>query len=85
MLKKKYLGKIPSKEAKAEKCKEDFSIQNVTYFQGKKRRERWSKVYPKAANRSIHCASLLSLNSSTVIIGAAEILAYNYVAIREKI
>ena len=35
-------------------------------------------VYPKAAKRSIPCAPLLSLNASTVMIAAAELLAYNY-------
>ena len=34
-------------------------------------------VYPKAAKRSILCAPLHSLNDSTVIIAAAELLAYN--------
>ena len=34
-------------------------------------------VYPKAAKRSIPCAPLLSLNGSTVIIAAEELLAYN--------
>ena len=31
-------------------------------------------VYPKAAKRSIPCAPLLSLNGSTVMIAAAELL-----------
>ena len=33
-------------------------------------------VYPKAAKRSIPCVPLLSLNDSTVMIAAAELLAY---------
>ena len=36
-----------------------------------------STVYPEAAKRSIPCAPLLSLNGSTVMIAAAELLAYN--------
>ena len=36
-----------------------------------------SKVYPKAAKRSIPCTPLLSLNVSMVIIAAAELFAYN--------
>ena len=34
-------------------------------------------VYLKATKRSIPCAPLLSLNDSTVLIAAAELLAYN--------
>ena len=41
-------------------------------------------VYPKAAKRSIPCAPLLSLNGSTVMITAAEVLAYYYLATEEK-
>ena len=34
-------------------------------------------VYPKEVKRSIPCTPLLSLNGSTVIIPAAELLAHN--------
>ena len=34
-------------------------------------------IYPVAAKRSIPCAPLLSLNGSTIITAAAELLAYN--------
>ena len=51
-----------------------FSLRSVTKKLG------WiglTTVYPKAAKRSIPCAPLLSLNDSTVMIAAAELLAYN--------
>ena len=42
-------------------------------------------VYPKAAKRSSPCTPLHSLNGSRVITAAAELLAYNYLAKKEKI
>ena len=37
----------------------------------------YTTAYPKVAKRSIPCAPLDSLNGSTVIIAAAELLAYD--------
>ena len=46
-------------------------------YVGKKFVSNFSTVYPKAAKRFIPYAPLLSLNGSTVMIAAAELLAYN--------